>query len=226
MKLKLFRSTEFAESSLFVPSKQRMSVHPAWVSVLASLWLATACNAALWRELIRVCELNQVSAAWPAARFAVLMASACFLVFCIFSSRRLLKPLITLLFFLAALSCHLMFNQNLIMDASLIHSALNKNPFSIQSFMSGQLLITVLVLAIAPSIWLWRTPVRRLPPLQYLLHNGGLAAASCVVILVALVASSPDLAALVRAQPQLRQLANPFGPLQAAAEVAKTRLGL
>jgi lipid A ethanolaminephosphotransferase len=82
----------------------------------------------------------------------------------------------------------------------------------------------VFVLALAPAIWLWRTPVRRLPPMHYLLQNWGLAAASCAVILVAMLASTPDLYALVRAQPQLRQMANPFGPLQALFDVAKLRL--
>ena len=226
MKLKLFRSTEFAESSLFVPFKQRMSAHPAWVSGLASLWIATACNVALWQELVRVCEQNQVSPLWPAVRLASFMAAACFLLFSILSSRRLLKPLITVLFFVAALSCHIMFNEHLVIDASLINRTLNKNPLSVSSFMGWQFWATLFILAIVPSVLLWRTPVRRLAPVQYLLQNGGAAAASVVVILVMLVLSSPDLSALVRAQPQLRQMTNPFGILQALTEVAKARLVL
>ena len=224
MKLKLFRSTEFAESSLFVPFKQRMSAHPAWVSLLASLWLATACNAALWQELVRVSALNQTSPLWSAVRLAVFMTAACFLVFSILSSRRLLKPLITLLFLVAALCCHLMLNEHLVIDSGLITHALNKNPLSVASFMSWQLWATLFILALVPSVLLWRTPVRRLSPVHYLLQNGGCAVAACVVILVMLVLSSPDLSELVRAQPQLRQMTNPFGPLKALAEVAKTRL--
>ncbi len=226
MKLKLFRSTEFAQSSLFVPFKQRMSAHPAWISAVASLWLATASNAALWQELGRVCELSQVSPWWPAIRLVAFMAAACFLVFSIFSSRRLLKPLITLLFFVAALCCHLMLNEHVVIDAGLIASALSKNPLSVQTFMNWQVWATLFVLAIVPSVLLLRTSVRRLAPMQYFLQNGGFAAASCVVILVMLVLSSPDLADMVRAQPQLRQMANPFGPLEALAEVARARLAL
>jgi len=224
MKLKLFRSTEFAESSLFVPFKQRMSAHPAWVSLLASLWLATACNAALWQELVRVSELNQTSPLWSAVRLVVIMAASLFAVFSILSSRRLLKPLITLLFIVAALCCHLMLNAHQVIDSGLITRAFNKNPLSVASFMSWQLWATLFILAFVPSILLWRTPVRRLSPVHYLMQSCGLAVAACVVILVMLVLSSPDLSELVRAQPQLRQMTNPFGPLQALAEVAKTRL--
>ena len=136
------------------------------------------------------------------------MAAACFLVFSILSSRRLLKPLINLLFFVAALCCHLMLNEHVVIDAGLIARALSKNPLSVQSFMNWQLWATLFVLAIVPSVLLLRTSVRRLAPMQYFLQNGGFAAASCVVILVMLVLSSPDLADMVRAQPQLRQMAN------------------
>jgi lipid A ethanolaminephosphotransferase len=224
MKLKLFRSTEFAESSLFAPFTQRMSAHPAWVSLLASLWLATACNAALWQELLRVSALSQTSPLWSAVRLAVIMAATFFAVFSILSSRRLLKPLITLLFTVAALCCHLMLNEHQVLDSGLITRALNKNPLSVASLMNWQLWATLFILALVPSVLLWRTPVRRLSPVHYLLQNGGLTAAAFVMILMMLVLSSPDLSELVRAQPQLQQMTNPFGPLQALAEVAKTRL--
>jgi lipid A ethanolaminephosphotransferase len=117
-----------------------------------------------------------------------------------------------------------MLNEHLVIDSGLITRALNKNPLSVASFMSWQLWATLFILALVPSVLLWRTPVRRLSPVHYLLQNGGFAVAACVVILVMLVLSSPDLSELVRAQPQLRQMTNPFGPAQALAEVAKTRL--
>lgn len=47
--LKLFRTTEFALSSFFSPERERAALRPFWAIVLASIWIATLCNLALWR---------------------------------------------------------------------------------------------------------------------------------------------------------------------------------
>src|SRR4051812_19481411 len=49
MALKLFRTTGY--STLLMPGEERQSVHPGWLVAVASLWIALACNAGLWRLL-------------------------------------------------------------------------------------------------------------------------------------------------------------------------------
>ena len=76
MALKLFRSTEFAQSRNFSPERQRTAIHPVWVVLLLSVWLALAGNAVLWRSIAHLPELGAGAAWWTALRVAVLIASA------------------------------------------------------------------------------------------------------------------------------------------------------
>jgi len=49
MALRLFRTTGY--STLLMPGESRLATHPARLVAAASLWLALACNVALWRLL-------------------------------------------------------------------------------------------------------------------------------------------------------------------------------
>ena len=96
MSLKLFHSTSFALSSFFVPEERHRSVSPAWVVILASLWLASTGNLALWRALAALPELGNTRGVLFAVGLGLVIAASCGVLLSLLAWRWLLKPVVIL----------------------------------------------------------------------------------------------------------------------------------
>jgi lipid A ethanolaminephosphotransferase len=219
MSLKLFRSTEFAESSLFSPAVQRIAIHPFWVAGLASAWLATAGNLVLWRELLRLPETDSAQGLW----FAVQLGISIFAVLCallsLISWRLTFKPGITLLLLMAAFGTHLMLTHNMVIDAAVWGQLFQNRARTAHIFFSWSFMIIMLVLAGLPAAWLWLTPVRRIPAWPNLLQSALFLGASCLVLAVMSFWGTPDFWQLIRDHTSLRQLINPLNTLNLIAGI-------
>lgn len=213
MSLKLFRSTEFAESSLFSPSVQRIAIHPFWVAGIASIWLATACNLVLWRELLRLPETDSAQGLWFSLRLGISIIAALCALLSLISWRLTFKPGITILLVMAALGTHLMLTHGLVIDASVFGPIFQNRARTAQIFFSGSFVIIMLVLALLPAVWLWRTPVRRIPAWHNLLQSALFFVTSCLVLAAISFWGTPDFWQLVRDHTSLRQLINPLNIL-------------
>lgn len=219
MSLKLFRSTEFL-SSFFSPELQRAALHPAWPLVLTGLWIATAGNLALWRELMNLPELARGRGLLLGAGLALMVAAANCALLSLLAWRWSLKPVIALLLFAAALGSHAMLTHGLLIDAALMARLLQTGAWEARDLLDWRLFVTLLVLAVLPSIWLGQLPVRRLGPARQLQANAIVFVASCAVLMVASVLFYQDFSALMRSQPRLPQHINPFNSLHALATLA------
>jgi lipid A ethanolaminephosphotransferase len=165
MSLKLFRSTGY--SSIFAPGQSRVAMHPGWITLATSAWVALACNVALWREVARA---NDDGMGWARVLvLAVFMASACALVLSLLGWRRTLKPVATLMLLLAALAACSIWSQALPVDANLLDKRLPGlllPPWA--SLLRWQVPAILAGLALAPAVWIWNTKVRRLSAHQQL----------------------------------------------------------
>ncbi|MGH8859374.1 MAG: phosphoethanolamine transferase, partial [Polaromonas sp.] len=74
-----------------------------WLIVLASLWIATVCNMALWRELARLPGLNTGQAVTISVVLSLVIALASAALLSLLAWRWTLKPAITLFLLSAAL---------------------------------------------------------------------------------------------------------------------------
>jgi len=216
MSLKLFRSTEFL-SSFFSPEQQRAALHPAWPVVLASLWIASAGNLALWRELMNLPELARARGLWLGAGLALMVAAATCALLSLLAWRRTLKPAIAVLLFASALGSHAMLSHGLVIDAALMAKLLQSGSWQARDLLDWRLFVTLLVLALLPSIWLGQLPLRRLGPARQLQANATVFIASCAVLVLASVFFYQDFSALAGSHPQLAQHINPFNSLHALA---------
>ncbi|MEY4427302.1 MAG: hypothetical protein RL535_1600, partial [Pseudomonadota bacterium] len=70
MFLKLLSPKQFA-----LLDNKPQGIHPVWLMVFTSIWLASLGNIALWQELARLPEMNDWRAAWFGIAFAVLIAA-------------------------------------------------------------------------------------------------------------------------------------------------------
>lgn len=153
MPLKLFHTTGY--SALLQPGETRASPHSARLVLGASLWVALACNVALWRWLG-----GSGNARSAIAAAAILGGGTC-LFASFFGGRRTLKTALTLALVTAALMAAGLWSQELPV-ATLWQGPPRTWLPGWASFLRWQVLVLVLVLAVLPVVAVWNASVRRL----------------------------------------------------------------
>lgn len=211
MSLRLFHITEFADSML-TPAAQRDARHPALLLLLASLWLALAGNVPLWRELSRL-PMETGSLVWIGLCFALLTMAALGLLLSLLNWPWLLKGVITLLLWLAALNTALLWAGHAYLSTALLARGLPTVLAQLQSLPIWQLLLMLGLLALAPSLWLWQLRLRRVA-LPTRLPQNLLLALLCTCVLAAVwFAGRNSLLPLLQEQPRWLELLSPFNTL-------------
>ena len=148
MALKLFRTTGY--STLLMPGEARLAPHPARLVLWGALWLALACNVALWR-------MN-----WHgAAAWATIVGGAAGIFLSVFGWRRTLRLALTLAFIVGALIACGLWTQQLPVETLWQGPPRTWLP-AWASFLRWQVPALVLVLAVVPIVYVWNAPFRRL----------------------------------------------------------------
>ena len=178
MSLKLFRSTGY--SSFLVPGEARLAPHPGWLVLAVSAWIGTACNLALWGELGGGRGAASVLHAIAQGLFA---AGASGALLSLLAWRRTLKPAATLLLLVAALAACGSWVQATPATSDIFAKGLGAFSFpSWAGLLRWQVPAMLVVLALAPAVWLWNTQLRRLPgPRQMAANVIGIAIALAVM---------------------------------------------
>jgi lipid A ethanolaminephosphotransferase len=228
MGLKLFRST--GHSSLLDTQtaaawqKQTrqgpMGRNPVALLAFVSLWLATVGNWALWRELGRLGQLQSLGGYAFAAAFACIILGALCALGALLAWRVSIKPALVFVCLAAALGMHFMLSYGVVIDTTMIVNVLQTDPRETRDLLSWKMLLTVLVVAGLPSLWLWRQKVQRLPWPRQALRNLVFCAAACTIIAAALALSFQSFSSNMRNHTQLRYLINPLNSLYALGNLA------
>ena len=204
MSLKLFRSTEFAQSRSFSPEVQRRALRPIWLLVVAGFWIAVPGNWALWAALARTPGIESGVALWIGVRIALLIGMASTGLLCLLMWRWTTKPAVSL---------------------ALIATALAGLPEPVTSrLLSWQAVVCVVLVAVAPCIWLWRTPLQRLSLRRNLRVIATSFVACAVLFALLLAASVKDLTTLHVKAPALRAMVSPYAGSGAVAGLEKVLL--
>ena len=154
MALRLFRTTGY--STLLMPGESRVPPHPARLVLWGSVWLALACNVAVWRLLAGGL------ADWRGALASVLViGGGSGILLSVLGWRRTLKPALTLALIAGALFAAGSWSQQLPVESLWQGPPRTWMP-AWTSFMRWQVLVLVLVLAVIPIVWVWNTSLRRL----------------------------------------------------------------
>lgn len=224
MFLKLIRikkSSAFLGSSIDqrdIKRGEASNIHPSWVIVLTSVWLATLGNMALWRELTRLPEMDDLRALWFGGSFALLIAALTCMLLSALCWRWTLKPVIFLFLLVAALGGYFMLSYGVVIDSTMMANVMQTDLRESRDLTTWKMLFTVTAFAILPTVWLWRRQIKRLTILQQLAHNSLLFAAGFVLALVAVLPSYQDFASTMRNNIQLRFLVNPLNSFYALGE--------
>ena len=194
--------------------------HPAWVVVLISLWLATACNVPLWREVAQLPGQGSLRGWGFALAFGLIVAAGNAALLSLLAWRWTLKPAAATMVLMAAFGAYFMGAYGVVIDASMLTNVLQTDVKEAGDLMNWRMASTVLVLAAPPLLWLYRRPVRPLGAVRQVLHNGLLLLGSVAVIVVCLLLVFQDFASTMRNHTQLRYLINPLNSIYALGNIA------
>ena len=114
-----------AGAALQAPSTARQPappahLHPVWVVVLISTWLATACNVPLWREVAQLPGHGSLRSWGFAMAFAVIVAAGNAALLSLLAWRWTLKPAVLVLVLMAAFGAYFMLAYGIAIDASML----------------------------------------------------------------------------------------------------------
>jgi len=190
--------------------------------VLTSLWIATVCNVALWRELTHLSDLSsgQVFMLSVALGLVIMLVTTALLS--LLAWRWTLKPGITVFLLAAAFGAYFMMAYGVVIDKTMIINTLQTDLRETRDLLNWRLAATVLVLAVLPGFFLWRLQIRRKAASRQLLANALTLIGAAVLLILVVLVSFQSIASAMRNNTQLRYLINPLNSFYALGSVAAT----
>ena len=195
-------------------------MRPLWVVVLASLWIATVCNVALWRALARLPELSTGQAITVSLGLGLVIALATAALISLLAWRWTLKPVITLFCVSAAFGAYFMMAYGVVIDKTMMVNTLQTDLRETRDLLNWRLVATVLVLAVLPCVVLWRQHIRLQSTVRQVLSNVAALLASSALLVLVLLLFFQSIASVMRNHPQVRYLINPLNSFYALGSVA------
>jgi lipid A ethanolaminephosphotransferase len=194
--------------------------HPAWIALLASLWLATVGNYALWQQIHQLPEVNGLRGLAFTLGFGTIITAAITAIVSLLNWRSLLKPVLTVFFLSAASGAYFMVSYGIVIDSTMITNVLQTDTKEALDLLNWRMLISLLFLGVLPCWVLWRTPLKTLRFGKQVLSNTITTAAALVILVAALLAVFQDFSSIMRNHTQLRYLINPLNSFYAIGRVA------
>ena len=195
-------------------------MRPLWVVVLASFWIATICNVALWRAIARLPGLSGAQAVTVSIALALVIGLVTAGLLSLLAWRWTLKPVIMLFCVSAAFGAYFMLAYGIVIDQAMMVNTLQTDLRETRDLLSWRLLVTVLVLAVLPCVLLWRQHIRLQSPARQAASNMAALLASCALLVVVLLLFFQSLASVMRNHTQVRYLINPLNSFYALGSVA------
>ncbi|WP_074575054.1 phosphoethanolamine--lipid A transferase [Polaromonas sp. JS666] len=202
------------------PHQPARGMRPLWLVVLASIWIATVCNVALWRELFRLPGLNGGQAAVISVALVLVITLATTALLSLLAWRWTLKPAITLFLLAAAFGAYFMMAYGVVIDKTMMVNTLQTDVRETRDLLNWRLLATVLVLAVLPLVLLWRQKVRRASAARQLLGNFATLAGTSVLLVLVVFLFFQSIASVMRNYTHVRYLINPLNSFYALGAIA------
>lgn len=202
------------------PNQHSRGMRPLWLVVLASIWIATVCNVALWRELSRLPGLSGGQAAVISIALVLVITLATTALLSLLAWRWTLKPAITLFLLSAAFGAYFMMAYGVVIDKTMMVNTLQTDLRETRDLLNWRLLATVLVLAVLPLVLLWRQKVRRASAARQLLGNFATLAGASVLLVLVVFLFFQSIASVMRNYTHVRYLINPLNSFYALGSIA------
>ena len=195
-------------------------LHPAWVVLVISLWLASACNVPLWRALAALPEQGSLRDWGFALVFGLIVAAGHAALLSLLAWRLTLKPAVTVLLLMAGGGAYFMLAYGILIDADMLKNVLQTDLHEAGDLLTWRLPATMLALAAPPLLWLYPRPLQRVGVWHQLGRSAWLLAASIAAFLACLLLVFQDFSSTMRNHTRLRYMINPINSVFALGDLA------
>lgn len=193
------------------------------VILLAASWLTLFYNVAFFTNVLAQYPVSAANLPFLLS-LAVLLFAFTALLLGLMCFRLTLKPILVIMFPLAALAGHFMSRYNIVVDTAMISNVLATDSHEVRDLLSPQLFMTLAVFGLLPAWWVSGLQIRRLPLRQAL--GGRLALLVGVVSVIALMVGTHGsaYASFFREHKNLRYYANPVTALYSMGKFVADRM--
>jgi lipid A ethanolaminephosphotransferase len=192
------------------------AVRPEWVTLCASAFFLAGFNFVLWQHLFAITSADAKGIALRVA-FGAMIFAAFNIVLTFLAFRRVLKPVLILLFLISASVAYFMSQYGVLIDAGMLRNFAETNVTEVRDLLSLKLLAYIVFLGVVPSWILWKVPVDYRRWHRELFSKVIVSFASVAVIGGVALANYQGLSSLFRNHHELRLMLVPSNYIGASA---------
>lgn len=192
------------------------AVRPEWVTLCASAFFLAGFNFVLWQHLFAITSADAKGIALRVA-FGAMIFAAFNIVLTFLAFRRVLKPVLILLFLISASVAYFMSQYGVLIDAGMLRNFAETNVTEVRDLLSIKLLAYIVFLGVVPSWILWKVPVDYRRWHRELFSKVIVSFASVAVIGGVALANYQGLSSLFRNHHELRLMLVPSNYIGASA---------
>jgi lipid A ethanolaminephosphotransferase len=204
---------------LLKPARGLPPRSPLVVAWLGALWLGLLCNWPLWQRLLHLPELSNPRGQVFVLAFMGMVVGLLGALLSLLAWQRVIRPALTVMLLSAAAVAHFMGSYGIVVDPTMVVNIVQTDAREAGDLLSLRLLLSLLLLAGVPLLWLWRRPLQRCTlgshlRLNLLAFGLGIGLVSALALL-----SFADLASTMRNNKSLRYMINPLNAYYSLASV-------
>jgi lipid A ethanolaminephosphotransferase len=134
------------------------AVRPELVTLLASIFLLLGFNLTLWQHLFAITDFNSKGMMLRAA-FGVMIFCVFNIFLTLFAFKRVMKPVLIVLFMISAGVAYFMNQYGVMIDAGMFRNFAETNVTEVRDLLSLKFVVYIVLLGVLPSLILWKIPV-------------------------------------------------------------------
>ncbi|WP_342653395.1 phosphoethanolamine--lipid A transferase [Pseudomonas sp. F3-2] len=184
------------------------AVRPELVTVLASVFLLVAFNLTLWQHLFSITNFDGKGLLLRGA-FAVMVFCAFNIFLTLFAFKRVLKPVLIVLFMISAGVTYFMSQYGVLIDSGMFRNFAETNATEVRDLLSLKFGAYLLFLGVLPSLVIYRLPVNYRRWTRELVSKALVAVACAGVIGGVALMNYQGLSSLFRNHHELRLMVVP-----------------
>ncbi|MDG1850979.1 MAG: phosphoethanolamine transferase domain-containing protein, partial [Gammaproteobacteria bacterium] len=191
------------------------------------LWVAgfllLFCNQAFFDNIIQQYSLSTDTFSFIVS-LAIFLFALTVILLGLVSSRFTLKPLLIVVFFVAAVSSYFMNSYNIVVDTTMLTNVMETDAREAGDLLSVKLLLSLVFLGLLPSLWVLGLNLKPVTLRQALLSRVKLMLGAVMAIGVVVMLWSPYYASFFREHKHLRYYANPVTAIYSMGKFASENL--
>jgi lipid A ethanolaminephosphotransferase len=188
--------------------------------VISAAFLTTFANVAFFRNIAGTYS-GHPNAVLHLVALALVLMGLLTLFLLLFSHRRILKPVLIMLFVVSAATAYFMDTYNVVIDRDMLVNMVSTNAAESWDLLTPRFVMYIMLLGLAPAYLVWDI---QFPPTKTgpaILARLKLASTALVIVVAVVLMFSSFFASFVREHKMLRYYANPLTPIYAVYKYGK-----